>query len=243
MRIEQIEFEVDGQKLRGHLYKPESEAKKLALLFIHGWTGKPNDNAAEVLANHGFYAMTFSLSGHNDSDGTMESQTRDKSLKEVLAAYDFFKQRLPEGVQIAPVGNSYGGYMSILLSAERPLTAMSLRVASNYVDDHSNEKQLGQGSENPEVLKWRQLPLDFNATRTLRALHNFTGPIQIMEAELDELVPHQVTMNYLKAAKANKRVEYLVLKNWPHSMGDDPARNKEFQQLLLDWAEKVAEQL
>lgn len=238
-----VEFEVDGLKLRGRLYKPDGKAKRLALLFLHGFTGKPNDNAAKVMANNGFYSMTFSLSGHNDSEGKIKEQTRQKSLKETVAAYDLFRHQLPDGVGITAVGNSYGGYMCLLLAAERPLACLSLRVASNYTDERFNEKQLGQGSENPEVFKWRHQALDFNATRALRALNEFDGPIQIIEAKLDDAVPHQSTQNYINAVKSKDQLDYHFMKDWPHSMGDDPKRNKQFQEILLNWAEKVSKQL
>src|SRR5581483_9973910 len=93
MRKEKFELEVERLKLRGWLYLP-TEPKALAVLFIHGWTGLPNENAAELLAKKGYIAMTFSLSGHNNSDGKIEGQTREKSEKEILAAYDYLKSRL-----------------------------------------------------------------------------------------------------------------------------------------------------
>jgi len=243
MTKQSIEFEVDGQKLRGRLYKPDGKAKKLALLFIHGWTGKPNDTAAAIMAKHGFWALTFSLSGHNDSDSKIEEQTRQKSLREAVAAYDFLKVHIPSNTEIAAVGNSYGGYMTLLLTAERPVVAISLRVASNYVDEHFDEKQLGQGSENKLVFQWRHLELDYQVTRALRALHDFSGWIQIIEAGLDDAVPHQSTLNYVNAVKSKNQLEYNFMKGWPHSLGDHKERNKEFQKMLLNWAQKVSEQL
>lgn len=241
--MEEIEFSVNGQKLKGRFYKPAGQPKKLALLFIHGWTGKPNDEAAEVMAKNGFWSMTLSLSGHNDSDGKIEDQTRQKSLQEVMVAYDFLKKHIPSNLKIATIGNSYGGYMTLLLTAERPVAAISLRVASNYVDDRFNEKQLGQGSENKSVFQWRHLELGNKATRALRALHSFKGPIQIIEAELDNAVPHQSTLNYVNAVKSKSQFEYHFMEGWPHSLGDHEARNKQFQKMLLNWSEKVAEQL
>ncbi len=243
MAQENIEFEVNSQKLRGRLYKPGDDAKKAALLCIHGWTGKPNDNAAAFMAINGFWALTFSLSGHNDSDGKIEDQTRHKSLQEAIAAYDFLKTHIPTSTKIAAVGNSYGGYISNLLSAKRPLAGISLRVASNYVDERFDEKQINQTAEDNLVMKWRYLPLDYKDTRALRAMHEFSGPIQIIEAELDDMVPHQSTQNYLNAVKSKSQLDYHFMKGWPHSIGDDKERQKQFQQMLLTWAKKVNEQL
>lgn len=239
---EQLEFDVDGLVLRGNLYKP-AEPKKLAILFLHGWTGLPNEDAAKLLAQNGYYAMTFSLSGHNNSDGKIEDQTRAKSLKEVLAAYDLFKSKLPAGTKIGVAGNSYGGYMATLLSAERPIALMQMRVPANYVDERFNEKQLGQGNEDPNVMRWREQKLDSSATKSLRDLHKFSGPVQILEAEFDGHVPHQTVQNYVDAIADKSKLEYHFMEGWPHSLGLDKQRNRAYQSLLLNWLNKVSEQL
>jgi esterase/lipase len=234
MRKEPIEFVVEGLKLRGNLYSPK-QPKNSAVLFLHGWTGMPNENAAEVLAKNGFMAMTFSLSGHNDSDGNIESQTRQKSFKEVLAAYDFLKSKLPEGIRIVVAGNSYGGYLGALLSIERSVLGLHLRVPSLYPDEHWGEPQVKFSGENPDVREWREQPRKFSESRALSAVHNFTGPIQIIEAGEDERLSHQVTQNYLDAITNKNRLDYHYMKGWPHSLGDGKERNQQFQQILLNW--------
>ena len=242
MRTEPVEFKVEGQILRGNIYfaiKP----KKLALLFLHGWTGKPNNNAAKVMAENGFNCMAFSLSGHNDSDGKIEDQTRQKSLKEVVAAYDYFKERLLEGAKIVAVGNSYGGYLAPVLSSGRELAAVSMRVPANYPDKgFSNAHQI-ETSKSSFVMEWRKQKVGSSETKSLRALHRFKGPIQIIEAEHDDAIPHQTVMNYVEAVPNEGQLKYDFMKGWPHSLGDHETCNKQFQKVLLNWAEKVEEKL
>ncbi len=230
-----IEFQVNGLTLRGNIYNPDQNDPKLALLFLHGWTGRPNEAAAAFLANRGFITMTFSLSGHNNSDGELADQTRQKSLQEVIAAYDLLRARTKAKIVVA--GNSYGGYMSALLTAERPLAAVSLRVPANHPDEHFDDKQLGQLDD---VLKqkWREIPLDYNATSSLKALHNFAGPIQIIEAELDEMVPSQTVKNYVNAVTDKSKLDYHLMKGWPHSLGDSQERQRQFRDILLNWLEQ-----
>lgn len=227
-----IQLIVNDITLRGNLYMPNEIKKKPLILFLHGWTGKPNEQAASKLAEQGFGAMTFSLSGHNDSDGKLEEQTRQKSLLEVIAAYDFLRSQ--SEAEIVAVGNSYGGYMATLLSAKRELAAISLRVPANYPDEKFEGVQLNQRA----VLyrrSWRDQPLDFKATRSLKAVHDFIGPIQIIEAELDELVPHQTILNYVNAVNTKAQLDYQLMKNWPHSIGDSVERERQFEQILLNW--------
>jgi len=229
-----IEFSVSGLTLRGNLYIPDQpNSKPLALLFLHGWTGKPNDAAAVFLATHGIASMTFSLSGHNDSDGDIAKQTRQKSLQEVLAAYDLLRQHTKAG--IVAIGNSYGGYLAALLSAERPLAAMSLRVPANYPDERSDEQQLNQRDT---IMDWRELALEFKATRSLKAIHDFTGAVQIIEAEFDEMVPHQTVQNYVSAVSNKAKLDFHLMKGWPHSIGNSQERAEQLQDILLHWLEQ-----
>jgi esterase/lipase len=185
MKIEDIDFKVDNGNLRGKFFSPD-KPNGVAVLFLHGWTGKPNENAAKKIAENGFTAMTISLRGHNESDGKIEEITREMSTKDVLAAYDFLKSKL----------------------------------------------------DDTEVMKWRYLKLDHNATRALRAMHEYSGPVQIIEAENDERIPHQAVQNYIDAMADKTKLDYHFMPGWTHSLGDDRARNEQYQQLLLDWLNK-----
>lgn len=239
MKVEPVELIVDGQKVRGRFYVPDSEPKKLAVLFLHGWTGKPNDRAAEFLARHGYYALTISYRGHNDSDGDINKITRQDSLNDALAAYDFLRQHTSETTKIVLVGNSYSGHIASLVSGERAVAGMSLRVPAAYIDAGFDRPRFDQGAENPVVMQWRQQPHSYTENTGLQKIHDFAGPIQIMEAEHDDIVPHQTVQNYLDAVRDKSKLEYALLKGWPHSMGDDADRNTEFQQLLLQWLQKI----
>ncbi len=244
MQKEPLEFSVNGLKLRGFLYWPTSTPKKLAVLFIHGWTGLPNENAAASLAMKGYPAMTFSLGGHNNSEGKLEDITRKKSLDEALAAYDFFIRKLPGGTKIVAVGSSYGSYLSALLSGQRKVTALSLRVPANYPDDQFDKPQINQsGDVDENVMKWRRTKLEPSKNRALKDIRNFRGDIQVIEAEKDELVPHQTVQNYVDAVQDKSMLDYNFMKGWPHSLGLDEERNHTYQSLLLNWLEKIAERL
>lgn len=232
MEKQPIEFNIDGLVLRGNLRIPKSNSKSLAVLFIHGWTGLPNEDAAKVLAENGFSTLTFSLSGHNKSDGRLEDQTREKSLKEILTAYDLFKNKLPKEIKIVAAGNSYGGYFAAILSKERPLIAVQMRVPANYPDEGFRDQQLGQSDK---IMEWRSKVLNPDATRSLRALHKFQGTVQIIEAEIDDRVPHQTVQNYVEAVSDKSKLDYHFMKGWTHSLGVDKKRNKQYQDILLNW--------
>lgn len=240
MKILPIEFEAGGLILRGKLYEADSPTK-LAVLFLHGWTGKPNEDAAKMLAANGFTSMAFSLSGHNDSNGKLEDVTRGGSLQEAIAAYDYFKRLLRGGTRIIAAGSSYGSYLAALLSEEREAAGLSLRVPANYPDENFKEPQLPQApdSGNTTLAEWRKRMIGYDATRSLKAINKFDGPIQIIEAEEDEIVPHQTVQNYVNAVKDKSKLDYHFMKGWPHSLGTDPARNRQYQEILFDWLLKL----
>lgn len=226
------------------MYKPSRKAEGLALLFIHGWTGKPNDRAAEVLADNGFCSMTFSMRGHNDSEGKINSLKIAEFLHDAVTAYDYFKKHMPPDIRVAVVGNSFGGYLATLLASLRPVEALSLRVPANYDDsDFNQSKMTRSGSDNPDVLKWRTRKLGRSENKALNQISRFEGKVQIIEAEKDDVIPHQTIKNYIDAVTEKSNLEYHLMKDWPHSLGDDETRNKQFQQLLVNWVKKVAGQL
>jgi esterase/lipase len=234
MAREDITFTVNGLTLSGRLYLPEAPANNLALLFLHGWTGNPNDNMAQFLVSNGFPAMTFSLSGHNDSEGRLENQTAEKSLQETLAAYDIFKARLPKHAKIGAIGNSYGGYVAVLLAHERQVTCLSLRVPANYPDELFARPHSG----GDDLMGWCRQPLEYPDNRALQELHAFRGPIQIIEAEFYEQVPHQTLQNYVNAVQDTGQLDYHFMQNWPHSLGGDLVRNQQYRDILRQWLDK-----
>jgi len=238
MNIRQIEIKVDGQTIRGNIYEAEDSNEDIGFIFIHGWTGLPNEDAAAILANNGFTSMTISLRGHNNSDGDINVVSRQDSLKDAVVAYDFFKSKEPKITRVGLIGNSYGGYTAALLSTERSIDCLSLRVPAGYPDEGFNEPQMGHGNDDPFVLKWRIQATAFADNIAYKAIHNFAGNIQIIEAEHDNQVHTQTVKNYVNAISNIDQLEYHMMKDWPHSLGRDPKRNKEFQEILLAWVNK-----
>jgi len=236
---EKIEFNDGALVLRGDLFTPQNMPKKHALLFLHGWTGRPNNNSATLTSQEGYTAMTFSFEGHNNSDGSIETITRASALNNATKAYDFLRQKVGKDTKIIVVGSSFGSYIATLLTTVRNCSDMSLRVPANYIDEGSEEPQKAQGHENSGVTKWRLQVLGAEETKSLRAVHGFSGNIQVIEAAEDELIPRQAVQNYVDACPDPKKVEYRFMKGWPHSLGDDLERSKQFQKILLSWIKKL----
>src|SRR5687768_16113017 len=96
----QNDLSVDGQAVSTQFFSPTGNKKKLALLFLHGWRGRPNHRAGEFLAQNGFPALTVIMRGHEGSEGDIKTVTGGDSLKDAEAAYDFLKSQIGEDCEI-----------------------------------------------------------------------------------------------------------------------------------------------
>lgn len=242
-----LAFDVDGLTLVGNLYWPDGPAKSLALLILHGWTGTQNEWGAKEFSKHGYICMTFGLRGHTNSEGDINTAKTSDFFNDTVSAYDVFKKEIGDK-KVAVVGNSFGAYLGVLLSEVRDVYCLSLRAPANYKDeDFDFSKMERTGTDNPVVSKWRNNKLTTAQNRALKTLHEFSGPIQIIEAENDQVVPHQTVQNYIHAISDKTKLEYILWKDAPHSIGDSSIEQREILQneyykMLLNWLNKIIQE-
>ena len=106
----------DGIVLRGHLYGSGATGVILAHMYPadqSDWT-----DFAEVLAAHGYTALTFDFRGFTESDGPLGTQFADRDL---LAAYQFLRPRVS---RIFIAGASLGAEAAILVAAREQVAGI-----------------------------------------------------------------------------------------------------------------------
>jgi pimeloyl-ACP methyl ester carboxylesterase len=106
----------DGVILRGHLYGDGTTGLILAHMFPadqSDWT-----DFAQVLAAHGYQALTFDFRGFTESGGPLGTQFADRDL---LAAYQFMRTRVS---RIFIAGASLGAEAAILVAAREPVAGI-----------------------------------------------------------------------------------------------------------------------
>lgn len=106
----------DNVLLRGHLYGSGATGVILAHMYPadqSDWT-----DFAEVLAAHGYQALTFDFRGFTESEGPLGTQFADRDL---LAAYQFMRPRVS---RIFIAGASLGAEAAILVAAREPVTGI-----------------------------------------------------------------------------------------------------------------------
>jgi esterase/lipase len=231
-----INFISNGFTLSGNVFKG-AESAKLAFLFIQGWMGHQNILAAQKLASMGFTSMTYDMRGNGESDGNLADFSRADFISDAVNAYDYLKLQAGNGIKIGVVGSSFGSYTAVLLSGEREVECLSLRVPATYPDEGFTDPHLPQvGSE--ALHAWRRKEQGYEENRAFRALHAFTGDVQIVEAGDDEVVPHQAPQNYANALADKGKLDYVIMTGAPHSLVNDKLQH-EYEQLLAGWVKSL----
>lgn len=230
--MQKVNFTFRSYELSGN-FVPATEPKEIAFLFIEGWTGRQDLSAAQALAALGFTSMTYDMRGTGESDGELSEFSRNDFVIDAIEAYDFLKKQVGADVAIGAIGTSFGSYTAILLSKQRPVECLSLHVPASYPDKGYTEPQLAQ-VVSAGLTAWRNQPLDYD-NYAFKALHNFRGNVQIIEAEYDERIPHQAIQNYVDSVKDKNRLEYDLIHDAHHVLDTDKLR-VEYIELLSNWA-------
>jgi len=236
--MSEISFTSDGYKLAGNLFKPVSQPKQFAFLFIQGWTGHQNTEAAQTLTKLGFTTMTYDMRGNGDSEGDITKFSRADFIKDATVAYDYLGSQIGKDTLIGVVGSSFGGYTAVLLSEQRNIFCLSLRVPASYPDEGYYDS-LASYAESASTTKWRGKKINFSENHAFQVLHDFKGPVQIIEAGSDNIVPSQSPKNYGDAVADSSRLTYEVVPNAPHRLENEQLQS-DYENRLTKWVKNLA---
>lgn len=225
-------------ELDGNLFlPPKIEGKAPAVMSIHGSRSRQDRmfDVGKLFSAMGFIFLTFDMRGHGKASEDFEKFSRKDFLDDVIAAYDFLtKQEGVDREDMSVVGSSFGSYLAALLTKERKVSRLVLRVPADYPDEGFEEPRVDLG-ENEEKAKWRTEVREWKETAALRALHEFSGEILLIESEKDDCVPPQTIKNYRNAVEEEGQVTYVLMKDAPHSLRDRPDLQRELEEILVDW--------
>lgn len=236
-RRKSVTISVDSDTLDGTVLSP---AKLIpGVLFVHGWGGSQEQDLvrAEEIAQLGCICFTFDLRGHARHDAERNRVTRSDGLADVLAAYDFLaSQPQVDQSAIAVVGTSYGGYLSALLTARRPVAWLALRVPALYPDDHWEVPKALLPRD--EIMTYRSHFRTGQHDKALAACEAFSGDVLIVESEYDHYVPHSAISSFISSFHRSNSLSYRILKGADHALRDETCR-KAYHDLLLTWVEEM----
>lgn len=207
-----------------------------AALLVHGWTSAQHlhDRAVgERLAGFGITSLSLDLPGHGRSSGQREAIVLGDFLRAVAAAYEHLAaQPAVDTRRITVVGSSFGAYLSMRLTTQRPVENLVLRVPGNFPDGFDDQPMgavLGDAARH-----WRGRALPAGATAAMRALQSFGGKVLLVEAGDDVIVPHQTVVNLRDSVRPGG-AEHVVIPGAPHVLYTDPVRGMIADDVIHSW--------
>lgn len=234
IRLQSVDLSVQRERLRGTVLSPASELP--GVLFVHGWGGSQEHDLvrARQAAGLGCVCLTFDLRGHQDTAGQSDTVTRPQNLDDLLAAYDWLaSQHNVDQDSISVIGISYGGYLASLLTELRQVRWLALRSPALYKDEgwELPKRQLHQEFD---LHGYRRSRVAAEDNRALRACAAFTGDVLLVEAEQDEVVPHEVTDNYAAAFGSSRSLTRRRIAGADHAFNCKSAQ-RAYTGLLVGW--------
>ena len=233
-----IAIVVDEQRIAGTIVAPSRLVP--GVLFVHGWGGSQEHYLARArqVAALGCICLTFDLRGHVDTHHQQRTVSREHNLADVVAAYDVLaRQPGVDPDRIAVVGSSYGGYLASILTAERAVRWLALRVPALYKDSEWREPKADL-KKTQDLEAYRRKPVLPHESRALRACAAFSGDVLIVESEHDSTVPPQVIVNYRKACERARSLTYRVIEGADHGLSD-PRFQVAYTAILVTWLSEM----
>ncbi len=232
-----VEITIDGDRLAGTFLSPQSKIP--GVLFVHGWGGSQSSDLirARSIAGLGCVSLTFDLRGHG---GTVERQsmvTREENLRDLVAAYDeLVSHPAIDTSAIAVMGNSYGSYLATILTTLRPVRWLSLTVPALYRDENWDIPKAKLDRE--DLARYRRSLVTPAENRALAACAEFTGDVLLIEAEHDDLVPHQTLISYRRAFERAHSLTYRIIDGADHALSSDTCQQA-YTSVLVNWATEM----
>jgi len=110
---------------------------------------------------------------------------------------------------------------------------LALRVPALYKDSEW-EVAKSHLKKQQDLDVYRRQPVRPAESRALRACAAFEGDVLIVESEHDNVVPHQVIVNYRAACVRARSLTYRVLHGADHSLSEKPCQQA-YTALLVSW--------
>lgn len=223
---EELALRSGARRLAAGCFTPVSRrASGAGILFIHGMGSDQSGNRrrAEAAAEGlGACCLTFDLSGHGRSEGSLATLSLHDHLDDCMAAFDALASA--EDVDagcLGVCGASYGGYLAALLSTVRPVQSLLLRAPALYADEDF-ERAGGPDGSSP------QTPA---TSAALRALGAFSGEVLVLESGRDTVIPHEIVESYLSVCP---QARHELIPEAAHHLSEERWRTA-FIEIIVRW--------
>jgi uncharacterized protein len=229
--------DVRGHRVSAILSRPEQPTTGIAVLchgFLSSKNSTTNKTLTRMLNEHGLATFRFDFFGQGESEGRFEDITTTLAAGQANAAIDLVRTQGYE--QIGLVGSSFGGLVSILITAQRrDIVCLALKCP---VVDFAEELRLEFGSD--ELARWQAtdtVPNLMGGTERVRLKYEMyedclrqvaygpaaqiDAPTLIVQGGCDELVPLHQSQRLLDALRGPKRLDLLPDADHQFTRGED----------------------
>lgn len=214
-----------------------AEPKPL-FLFLEGWAPRllrpisPADRTARWLAREtGVLSATVFLTGMG-SPGRVAGLTQADFLRQALAGYDRLVEH-PGVSGVSVVGSSFGGYLACLLTSKRPVDRLVLKVPTD-LDPFGFETRPQTQVAGTLGRYWKTAAHEPRESLALTAAAAYAGPVWLISAGRDEVVPWQTTQNYLNAFNP-ERTSHVHVPQGDHLMLGQESTVREVLAEAVKW--------
>lgn len=193
---EDVEFELDGCTLRGHVYGPQNT--RGFIVFRHGIFSQHEDYLPLItaLVDRGWRVFAYDAIGCGESDGD-STLGMSQSPRDVAAAVAFVQETgLDDGMKIALVGHSWGGY-GVAAALARVDGISACVTMSGYdtpmkIITFSAQDAMGPLAITQAPTLWLNTVIDFGADAdrsASEAIRNSGVPTLVIHGMSDRTVP------------------------------------------------------
>ena len=258
MKEEKVEFENQGEKIRGILHIPD-DVNSPAIIMCHGFTGNMNEDhdlfvhAAKKFCENGFTVLRFDFSGSGKSEGKFVDMTISGEIGDLKKAVDFILKQKINKEKIGVLGFSLGSVISVLGWDNRiktlvlcsPLNDIK-KVFLKGIGEKTVKQIEEKGFADLQTSKgaWktktsfkvgRKLWKEVKKIKLANNIKSAKCPILIVMGTEDTDIDLDNTDELYEVANHPKEIK--LIENASHTF-DNPEHEKKVIQLSLDWFNK-----
>lgn len=228
------------------LYRGENAEE--TILAVHGFGGNKESGAiaglAQRVCGRGYNVLAIDLPAHGERDD-FSQLTVERCVEDILSAEKYIQSALTE--RMSAFATSFGGFCMLLRQEQLPhsfrrtvlrvpavnMADSLLRAAALFDRDFTLEKARREGFK-LTMAKTYELPFGFyerlREHTALRACEAWNrADILVLAAELDELVSHEDTREFLRL---NPAVKYCIIEGAGHRMSQEGALEKALEEAV-----------
>jgi alpha-beta hydrolase superfamily lysophospholipase len=224
MKMENVTFLSEGQKISGVLHLPDRKSPP-CIIASHGLLSSKESEKyialGDRLSEEGFAMLRFDFRGIGESEGSVEGDTISRRVMDLGSAIEFVRSRRDLRNRIGLLGSSLGGYVSLLKvpqAQEEKIRAVVIWATPFHLDDLKSNKGT-EGHPLPPKAFFEDLPKH----RLLPILPKVSNCL-VIHGEKDELVPVDQAWEIFNNLAAPKEIR--IIEGGDHRLTDAAHRSR-----------------